>query len=98
MMRKLFFWSAGIFLLLPFVALAASGQAIPFPYTFAKTLQLGSKNIDVIELQWLLKAKGTYGSPITGSFDSFTRVAVKKYQAQHGLKRTGVVDLATRVN
>ena len=63
---------------------------------FTYLLSIGSTGSEVKALQQQLKDDGVYSGPITGTFGSLTEVAVKKYQAKHGLKQVGVVGPGTR--
>jgi len=55
----------------------------------------GAKGEDVARLQQRLKSTKVYRGKITGTFDKKTTKAVKAYQRQRKLKRTGRVDEAT---
>ena len=63
---------------------------------FTKTLKVGSKGVEVTALQKLLKKDGFYTGSISGTFDTATKNAVKKYQAKHKLSQVGSVGPATR--
>jgi hypothetical protein len=63
---------------------------------FSQNLSVGSTGADVTALQQRLKTLRMYSGPITGKFGYLTQVAVKKYQAKHGLSQIGVVGPATR--
>jgi peptidoglycan hydrolase-like protein with peptidoglycan-binding domain len=54
-------------------------------------LKYGAAETAVRRLQRALNAADAAGLPITGVFAGQTATAVKKYQGDHGLARTGVV-------
>jgi len=64
--------------------------------TFTKLLGLNSTGAEVRALQQQLKDDGVYSGPVTGTFGPLTEVALKKYQAKHGLSQVGVVGPSTR--
>lgn len=70
----------------------------PFSYTFTKTLKLGSKGIEVINLQRALMIDSTEHprGNISGEFDKATEKALKEFQIKYGLEPTGMVDTPTR--
>ena len=63
---------------------------------FTKYLRYGSKGDVVIELQEFLTEEKLYAGPISGSFYSLTRAAVRKFQKREKLRITGVWDKKTR--
>ncbi len=63
---------------------------------FTSTLDVGSTGSQVTALQQRLTTNGFYTGPITGFFGAVTAVAVKKFQAAHGLSPVGAVGPATR--
>ncbi len=65
-------------------------------YRFSNPLNIGSTGTDVRELQKRLTNEGYYSGPITGYYGSLTQIAVKKYQAAHGLEQLGNVGPGTR--
>ena len=65
-------------------------------YKFFSPLGLGAEGMDVTELQKRLTIEGLYSGAITGYYGDLTQIAVKKYQAQHGLPQLGIVGPATR--
>jgi hypothetical protein len=50
---------------------------------------------DVIQLQEKLRDLGLYAGPVDGVYGSAAVAAVRRFQEQHGLKPTGVVDAKT---
>jgi peptidoglycan hydrolase-like protein with peptidoglycan-binding domain len=73
-------------------------------YVFTKNLKLGSDNTEVAMLQrclGYLKDSQDYLFPMiqppTGYFGGLTRDGVKRFQAMQGIKVTGEVDSATRI-
>ncbi len=65
-------------------------------FNFARPVVLGSTGTDVTELQNRLIAEGFLKSKATGFFGSLTQVALKAYQAKHGINPTGTVGPLTR--
>ena len=65
-------------------------------YTFTKPLTMGSAGTEVFELQKKLTDLGLYSGPITGTYNSLTWDAVKKFQLQHNLEQVGSIGPATR--
>lgn len=55
------------------------------------TIKLGSKDIDVTTLQKLLKAKGYFDEPVTGTFGMTTKSAVMNFQRAKGIRVDGIV-------
>lgn len=55
------------------------------------TLRRGSQGDEVAELQALLNAKQGYDLEIDGNFGKATEVAVRDFQAKHGLTADGIV-------
>ncbi|MEI6296427.1 MAG: peptidoglycan-binding domain-containing protein [bacterium] len=65
-------------------------------YKFSKALGLGSRGVDVIELQKRLKEEGFFVGIANGNYGEQTQAAVKKYQKKHGLAQLGNVGPGTR--
>jgi hypothetical protein len=65
-------------------------------FKFTKTLNLGSKGTDVIELQKKLKALGFYTGKVDGGFGPILEKAVKAFQKKHNLPQVGSVGPKTR--
>ncbi|MFA5889131.1 MAG: peptidoglycan-binding protein [Candidatus Paceibacterota bacterium] len=65
-------------------------------YTFTKPLTIGSAGTEVFELQKKLTSLGLYSGPITGTYNSLTWEAVKKFQSQHNLEQVGSIGPGTR--
>lgn len=64
---------------------------------FKRILKYGmKKDVDVIELQKVLKKKGLFAGETTGDFGPKTRDALKKYQKFRGLEQTGGCGMKTR--
>jgi hypothetical protein len=59
------------------------------------TIKLGSKDIDVTTLQTMLKAKGFFDEPVTGTFGMTTKSAVMNFQRAKGLIVDGIVGTQT---
>lgn len=70
------------------VALLSYGSARP-------VLKTGSASGAVRRVQRALNAADAAGLAVTGVFDARTTAAVRRYQGDHGLWRTGVVETAT---
>lgn len=64
--------------------------------TFTKDLRPKMKSEDVAKLQKELADAGLFKAVATGFFGALTERAVKKFQKEHGLPETGVVDSKTR--
>ena len=64
--------------------------------TFIQDLHDGSKGTEVVNLQKRLTALGLYTGPITGTYGSLTKAAVKAYQAKHSIQQLGIIGPATR--
>lgn len=60
-----------------------------------RTLKLGCCGQDVLDVQCVLAASGTYSGNFDGSFGHATQAAVVQFQQQRGLPSTGVVDDAS---
>lgn len=58
-------------------------------------LKEGDIGQNVILLQQKLKVLGLYNASITGSFDYYTKLIVKSFQEQNGLKTDGIVGADT---
>lgn len=66
------------------------------PVAYAKTLKNGMTKSDlVLQLQERMQQLGYYDGPVSGNFMSKTTAAVKKIQAQNGIKASGTVDEET---
>jgi peptidoglycan/xylan/chitin deacetylase (PgdA/CDA1 family) len=65
-------------------------------YNFTRTLILGSRGDEVMELQKRLATEGLYTGPVTGYFGPLTETAVKAYQTKNGLDPAGIVGPKTR--
>jgi stage II sporulation protein D len=65
---------------------------------FKRTLRFGAHGLDVAALQLRLRAAGVYPrtAPVTSYFGPITRSALRRFQASHALRGTGVLDRATR--
>jgi peptidoglycan hydrolase-like protein with peptidoglycan-binding domain len=59
------------------------------------TLRVGSRGADVVRLQRSLNAAIAWFLPVNGVYDARTRDAVKRYQRNVGIRRTGVVATQT---
>ncbi len=66
-------------------------------FEFTKSIKLGSKGTEVLELQKKLKTLGFYKGKVDGGFGSATEVAVKAFQKAHKLPQLGNVGPKTRV-
>lgn len=69
-------------------------------FIFSKTVKLGSKNNEVMQLQLRLQAEKfltKQSEKQNGYFGKGTEVALKAYQKKNKLKQTGVLDKATIV-
>jgi len=60
------------------------------------TLRRGSRGPEVVALQQKLRQLGYYMGKIDGIFGPLTESAVLRFQRDHGIHPTGVVDLQTR--
>lgn len=60
------------------------------PSTKYKTLSIGDKGDNVIEMQKKLAEYGYYEGEIDGGFGNQTRAAVEKFQYNHGLSADGI--------
>ncbi|MBU3668366.1 MAG: hypothetical protein FGM57_00175 [Candidatus Taylorbacteria bacterium] len=65
-------------------------------FQFTKNLSVGSKGVDVTELQKRLKEEGFFTGPANGNFGPQTKVAVQKYQKAKNISQLGNVGPATR--
>ncbi len=65
-------------------------------YQFTKQLEEGDSGTEVAELQKRLKYEGFYKGSPSGRFDSATTEALKEYQSENRLSRTGILDTKTR--
>lgn len=63
---------------------------------FVKDFKYGARGDAVIELQEFLTDEKVYTGPISGSFYSLTRIAIRKFQKREKIKQTGVWDKKTR--
>lgn len=55
------------------------------------TIKIGNKSIDVTTVQTILKSKGYFDEPITGTFGMTTKSAVMNFQKSKGIKVDGIV-------
>jgi peptidoglycan hydrolase-like protein with peptidoglycan-binding domain len=78
------------------VVVAPTPVVTPAKFTFTKSLNTGSTGEEVKELQKVLKEKGFYSGPITGTFGPLTKAAVKKFQKAHKISQLGNVGPGTR--
>lgn len=68
----------------------------PIPkFQFTRSMQIGSWNNDVKQLQTLLTAKMLYTGKIDGIYGIMTKRAVMAFQTQHGLVSDGTVGIKT---
>ncbi len=65
-------------------------------FNFLKNLSLGSKGVDVVELQKLLIKEKLLSTSATGYFGPLTKVALLKWQAKNKLPSTGYFGPITR--
>ena len=65
-------------------------------FKFTKSIKLGSKGTEVLELQKKLKTLGFYKGKVDGGFGSTTEKAVKAFQKAHKLPQLGNVGPKTR--
>lgn len=65
-------------------------------FIFTRNLSIGSKGIDVTELQKRLTTLGYYSGPMNGYFGPLTSAGVRKYQLSKVLEATGSVGPKTR--
>ena len=56
-------------------------------------LSTGEQKVNVAVLQQALKADGSYAGKINGNFTSATESAYKRWQADHGMSKTGIVSV-----
>lgn len=61
-----------------------------------RTLQYGDEGDDVLELQTRLKDLKYYTGSLSGRYREGTRAAVKTFQGDNGLEKTGVADSETQ--
>lgn len=66
------------------------------PFAFTKSLNVGARGNDVLELQKRLVAEGLLKATPTGYFGQLTLNAVKAFQAKNNLSQVGAVGPATR--
>jgi hypothetical protein len=64
--------------------------------TFTKNLSPKNKGAEVLKLQKLLKDLGYLKATPNGFYGPATKLAVKKYQKDHGIPSTGIVGPLTR--
>ncbi len=64
--------------------------------TFSQDLTVGTKGLDVVELQKILIAEGYLSSEATGYFGALTKSALMKWQAKNKLPATGYFGPMTR--
>ena len=55
-----------------------------------EAVQPGYRSVEVSELQQTLQAIGYYDGPITGYYGALTKAAIRRFQADHGLKVDGI--------
>lgn len=72
-----------------------TGKRPAVQQTARSTLKKGSRGADVTYLQQRLVANGYYVGEIDGDFGRKTEIAVKAYQAEHGLVVDGIVGART---
>lgn len=65
-------------------------------FRFTKSLSVGSRGDEVVELQNRLISEGLLSSEATGYYGSLTSQAVKAFQAKYGIAQVGVVGPQTR--
>lgn len=86
-------------LTLSFSANAQMAPASAAPATATDTKpkrQIFRANKDqIIQVQTMLKAKSLYGGEATGKLDDTTRVSIKNFQKDNGLRQTGTLNRAT---
>lgn len=70
-------------------------EALVNLYTECQQLKRGNKGNQVCELQTLLKEKNCYGGLIDGDFDFRTQNAVRLFQGNQNIEKTGIADLET---
>ncbi len=75
---------------------AVLGAATTTTYGFKKSLYLGSRGRDVMELQKHLSLSGHFKGPLSGYFGRLTLAAVKKFQQKHKIDAIGIVGPRTR--
>jgi peptidoglycan hydrolase-like protein with peptidoglycan-binding domain len=75
---------------------AVMSEVPPLLFPIEPILQEGDSGFAVVELQQLLNTKGAF-LVVDGIFGRVTRAAVTKFQRQHGLEPTGIVQPATWV-
>ncbi len=76
------------------VKIVENGQIFPRNFGGA-TLKIKSSGQNVVYLQNRLKEKGIIFDIADGRYGAMTELAVKYYQAWHGLEPTGIADTAT---
>ncbi len=74
----------------------SAGTGATGTYRFTTPLAFGASGTEVTELQKKLATLGFFVGAPTGTFDTPTVVAVKKFQAAKGLEQVGGVGPATR--
>lgn len=70
-------------------------EALVNLYGECQDIKRGNQGSKVCELQTLLKEKNCYGGLIDGDFDFRTQNAVRLFQGNQNLEKTGIVDLET---
>lgn len=65
-------------------------------FNFTSNLELGTRGLDVVELQDRLRAEGYFSVDSTGYFGLTTYGAVRAYQSAYGIPDTGFVGPITR--
>lgn len=81
-----------------FTTLVSEEEVAEFDSIFFRSLSIGDRGTDVVELQTLLVEKGLLVIPIgvsKGYFGPLTQSAVSRYQTSVGLSPTGIFDSAT---
>ena len=66
-----------------------TGSSTPPAFAFSFDLKQGMSGNEIIQLQKILTADGSYTGPVTGYFGPLTLSAVKVYQVKNNLPSTG---------
>jgi hypothetical protein len=90
-----YFWFSNLSSITPSQIGSQTSTSNTSGLTFGRQLSVGSSGDDVTALQIILKKNGYYSGPVTGTFGTLTKAAVKKYQSAHSLNQVGVVGPAT---
>lgn len=64
-------------------------------FPFRHPLDTGDKGVLVLYAQSKLTEHGTYEGPLDGRYDREVTLSVRQFQANKGLKITGVIDRKT---